>query len=964
MSPASPTVRRALARASLATCLVAASVLATVLPLANARAETAAAAPDHLVVSEVVTGGATASDELIELHNPTDAPLPLEGLELIYVSASGATISRRTAWALDAPSVPPGGHLLVANELGIYAAIGDALYASGMAATGGSVALRIQGATTAIDAVGWGTAASTWMEGHAAPAPTAGASIERLPGGALGSTQDTDDNALDFAVRLEPDPQNSGSPPRPDPNATPPPTLGPTPSALPTASPSATSSATVSPAPSSSEVMVLPIATARAQPDGSEVTVQGTALTGSTFTDGGGYVADGSAGIAVLTTGASFERGELLRLTGELDDRFAQRTLRVDAAGLVRLGAGSEPTPTAAATGAIGEPLEGTLARVEATILGSGSTLTTGVAFDLDDGSGAVRLVVSTASGVDVSGWGAGTNLELVGIVGQRDSSGTGLSGYRLRPRDPADLIRIGMPSEPTPPPSESTAPEASPTPSPGAGVISIAAARQLPKNTRTRVQGTVTLAPGVVDGETAVIQDSSGAIVLRLGDEVGPLTHGEVVEVDGARSTKSGMETLRVTTTPRRLGTAAVPPASSARTGQVGEALEAMRVAVRGGLVAAARQASSGSVSFEIDDGTGPLRVFIGSSLAGDLGDLEGGAWVEVHGVVGQDTTGAQPRRGYRVWLGHASDLRVLATPSGAAGGSSDSAAGGVTATDGPGASLEALDDPANATNLSLRIGATLVSGPWPELALGGLLWDGIRLVGVVPESGSRVKAVLGGGRRVPVALEITGLRAVGREREIGIRTVAVPIEPGSLVPASAAPAAPSTSLPSAGDDPLWVSLVGRIVGSGGSQRLQFSGRTIRIDERCDRPSPRPRGMVGVVGIAVPEPARLIVPCGGIGAAPALGRAAPPPAAREDGGPAASLAGLPGTSDERAPMPLAGMLLGLASVLLAGAAIAARRIGPPPADDPSPETEDGTEPAEVAPSALTLVPLPRERAP
>ncbi|MGH2381241.1 MAG: lamin tail domain-containing protein, partial [Candidatus Limnocylindria bacterium] len=126
---------------------------------------TRASGATHLVVSEVVTGGTSASDELIELYNPTPAALPLEGLELVYVSASGATVNRRAAWELGAPHLPAGSHLLVANELGIYAAIADATYASGMAATGGSVALRIQGAGSAIDAVGWGTSVSTWLEG-------------------------------------------------------------------------------------------------------------------------------------------------------------------------------------------------------------------------------------------------------------------------------------------------------------------------------------------------------------------------------------------------------------------------------------------------------------------------------------------------------------------------------------------------------------------------------------------------------------------------------------------------------------------------------------------------------------------------------------------------------------------------------------------------------------------------------
>ena len=205
--PASPRFAR-----SVAAVAAVATLVASALPIGAASA---LEAPDHLVVSEVVTGGATASDELIELYNPTAASLPLEGLELIYVSSTGATIARRAAWAAGAASVPAGGHVLVANEAGIYASVADAVYASGMAATGGSVALRISGASAAIDAVGWGTAASTWREGANAPAPSAGASIERLPGGTLGSTQDIDDNGADFIERALPEPQNLASPPTP-----------------------------------------------------------------------------------------------------------------------------------------------------------------------------------------------------------------------------------------------------------------------------------------------------------------------------------------------------------------------------------------------------------------------------------------------------------------------------------------------------------------------------------------------------------------------------------------------------------------------------------------------------------------------------------------------------------------------------------------------------------------------------
>ena len=73
------------------------------------------------------------------------------------------------------------------------------------------------------------------------------------------------------------------------------------------------------------------------------------------------------------------------------------------------------------------------------------------------------------------------------------------------------------------------------------AGVTSIAAARAAAKNARFTVRGVVTLPPGIVDGQTAVIQDVSGAIVLRLGEEVGRLSLGERVEVDGIGPRRAG---------------------------------------------------------------------------------------------------------------------------------------------------------------------------------------------------------------------------------------------------------------------------------------------------------------------------------------------------------------------------------------------------------------------------------------
>jgi hypothetical protein len=182
-----------------------------------------------LLVAEVVTGGASASDEYVELTNASTVPLDLAGLELAYVTSTGSTVTRKASW--DAPLVvEPGRHVLLANSLGIYAAVADATYSGGLSATGGTVVLRPVGGAP-IDSVSWGTAASEFVEGSAAPAPPAGSSIERRPGGVDGNTVDSNDNAADLLINEFPEARNLAADPLPPvPTPTPAPTAPPSPS--------------------------------------------------------------------------------------------------------------------------------------------------------------------------------------------------------------------------------------------------------------------------------------------------------------------------------------------------------------------------------------------------------------------------------------------------------------------------------------------------------------------------------------------------------------------------------------------------------------------------------------------------------------------------------------------------------------------------------------------------------------
>ena len=176
-----------------------------------------------LVVSEIQTGGASASDEFVEIANQGAATVDLAGLEVVYATSSGSTVTRKVTWTASTMLLP-GRRVLIANAAGLYAPGADLTYSSGFAATGGAIALRVVGGHV-VDSVGWGDASSGFVEGAAAPAPPAGSSLERLPGGAAGNGIDTNANLADWTVQAVPSPQGAVAPPpgagRPAPTPTP-----------------------------------------------------------------------------------------------------------------------------------------------------------------------------------------------------------------------------------------------------------------------------------------------------------------------------------------------------------------------------------------------------------------------------------------------------------------------------------------------------------------------------------------------------------------------------------------------------------------------------------------------------------------------------------------------------------------------------------------------------------------------
>ncbi len=171
-------------------------------------------AAGQVLISEFRTRGpGGASDEFIEVYNPTTSSIVIGGLKIRSSSSAGATLTTRATIA-NGITVGPGCHYLFAPTTfsGSGVVPPDQTVSSGIADDGG-IAITRSDLVTIIDAVGM-SAGSVYKEGTSL-APMTGTSnhsYERNPGGAFGNGVDTNNNANDFLLNSgTSNPQNSAS---------------------------------------------------------------------------------------------------------------------------------------------------------------------------------------------------------------------------------------------------------------------------------------------------------------------------------------------------------------------------------------------------------------------------------------------------------------------------------------------------------------------------------------------------------------------------------------------------------------------------------------------------------------------------------------------------------------------------------------------------------------------------------
>ena len=154
------------------------------------------------------------------------------------------------------------------------------------------------------------------------------------------------------------------------------------------------------PSPSPSPSPVVTIAAARALADGVTVTIDAVLTTpiGALESGRGAFVQDESAGIALYLDGPTslvYPPGVVVRATGILGTRFGQRVIRLAQADVAAIASDELPTPVSLTTGEIGEDEEGRRVTTEGAVGAAPDSVTDGVAIDLDDGSGSVRVVIA-----------------------------------------------------------------------------------------------------------------------------------------------------------------------------------------------------------------------------------------------------------------------------------------------------------------------------------------------------------------------------------------------------------------------------------------------------------------------------------------------------------------------------------------------------------------------------------------
>ncbi len=159
-----------------------------------------------VVVSEVQIAGQTVGDEFIELFNPTDKDIDLTSYQIKKKNSQGNESTLVVKSRFKDRIIAANSYLLLAHQDKYIGPTADILWPESYSLTSANTVILYNLKQKIIDKVGWGAAKD--FEEDAAPEPEASQSLERKPG-YPGGHCDTDNNAQDFFIQEDTNPQNS-----------------------------------------------------------------------------------------------------------------------------------------------------------------------------------------------------------------------------------------------------------------------------------------------------------------------------------------------------------------------------------------------------------------------------------------------------------------------------------------------------------------------------------------------------------------------------------------------------------------------------------------------------------------------------------------------------------------------------------------------------------------------------------
>jgi hypothetical protein len=159
---------------------------------------TAASSSDHVLIASIQIAGASSSNDLVTLYNPTAAAIDMSGWKLHKKSSTGTDYSLK---------VFPAGSMIGAGQTFVWAnaeggfseTVSANVSSTETLAADNSVAL-MDAAGTIVDAVAWGTGTKQYSEGP--PYPTSPGANQLLSRRSSDDViADTDNNSNDFTIQ-------------------------------------------------------------------------------------------------------------------------------------------------------------------------------------------------------------------------------------------------------------------------------------------------------------------------------------------------------------------------------------------------------------------------------------------------------------------------------------------------------------------------------------------------------------------------------------------------------------------------------------------------------------------------------------------------------------------------------------------------------------------------------------------